>query len=56
MNGYFSAVRKGYKSAFSQIFELLVKIITTIILLTYYANKSIETICSIYIETIYYSC
>lgn len=45
MNGYFSAVRKGYKSAFSQVFELLVKIITTIILLKFYANKRIETIC-----------
>lgn len=45
INGYFSAVRKGYKSAFSQVFELLVKILVTILLLTYYPNKSVESIC-----------
>lgn len=45
INGYFSSVRKGYKSAFSQIFELLVKIIVTIILLNFYASKSVESIC-----------
>ena len=45
LNGYFTAVRKGYKTAISQSFELFVKIITTIILLNFYANKSVETIC-----------
>ena len=45
INGYFSAVRKGYKSAFSQVFELLVKIIVSILLLNFYANKDVESIC-----------
>ena len=45
INGYFSAVRKGYKSAISQIFELLVKIIVTIILLNLNINKNVEIIC-----------
>ncbi len=45
MNGYFSAVRKGYKSAFSQVFELLVKIFSTILLLNFYPNKNVESIC-----------
>lgn len=45
INGYFSAVRKGYKSAFSQVFELCIKIIVTILLLHFYANKNVETIC-----------
>ncbi len=45
INGYFSAVRKGYKSAFSQVFELLVKIIVSILLLNFYANRNVESIC-----------
>lgn len=45
INGYFSAVRKGYKSAFSQVSELFVKILATILLLNFYANKSVESIC-----------
>lgn len=45
INGYFSAVRKGYKSAFCQVFELLVKIFTTILLLNCYANQKVESIC-----------
>ena len=45
INGYFSAVRKGYKSDISQIFELLVKIIVTIILLNLNINKNVEIIC-----------
>jgi len=45
LNGYFNAVRKGYKTAISQSFELLVKIIVTIILLNFYANKSVESVC-----------
>lgn len=45
MNGYFSAVRKGYKSAFSQVFELLVKILATILLLNFYASTNVESIC-----------
>ena len=45
INGYFSAVRKGYKSAFCQVFELLVKIIVSILLLNFYSNKNVEIIC-----------
>lgn len=45
INGYFSAVRKGYKSAFAQMFELFVKIIVTIFLFNYYPIKDTETIC-----------
>jgi len=44
-NGYFSAVRKAYKSAIAQAFELFIKIIVTIILLNFYAHKSVESIC-----------
>ena len=45
INGYFSAVRKAYKSAISQVFELLIKIISSIFLLNIYANGSVESIC-----------
>ena len=45
INGYFSAVRKAYKSAISQVFELLVKILATILLLNFYANQTVESIC-----------
>lgn len=45
INGYFSAVRKGYKSAFSQVFELLVKIFATILLLKFHPTKSVESVC-----------
>lgn len=45
INGYFSAVRKSYKSAFSQIFELAVKIVVTVILLKFYVSKGVESIC-----------
>lgn len=44
LNGYFSAVRKGYKSALSQVFELIIKIIITVTLLNLYVSKNIETI------------
>lgn len=45
LNGYFTAVRKGYKTAISQSIELFIKIIATIILLNFYANKSLESVC-----------
>lgn len=45
LNGYFSAVRKAYKTAFSQVFELIVKILATIFLLNFYTNRNVETIC-----------
>lgn len=45
INGYFSAVRKAYKSAISQVLELLVKIIISIVLLQYFYLNSVETVC-----------
>ena len=45
INGYFSAVRKAYKSAISQTLELGVKIIISIILLQYFSLNSVETVC-----------
>ena len=45
INGYFSAVRKGYKSAISQVFELIIKIIVTVILLNASSNPNVESIC-----------
>ena len=45
LNGYFSAVRKAYKSAAVQGFELFIKIIVTVILLNFYAYKSVEWVC-----------
>ena len=45
INGYFSAVRKAYKSAISQALELGVKIIISIILLQYFSLNSVETVC-----------
>lgn len=45
INGYFSAVRKGYKSAFSQILELLIKIFVSILFLNFYKKEDVESIC-----------
>ena len=45
INGYFSSVRKGYKSAISQVLELGVKIIISILLLQYFSLNSVETVC-----------
>lgn len=45
INGYFSSVRKGYKSAISQVFELFIKIIVSIFLLNFYASTNVESIC-----------
>lgn len=45
MNGYFSAVRKGYITAVAQVIELFVKIIITILLLNFYLAQNIESIC-----------
>ena len=41
LNGYFSAVRKGYKSALAQVFELIIRIIITVILLKFYIGQNI---------------
>ena len=45
INGYFSAVRTGYKNAFCQTIELFIKIIVSIFLLNCYVSKSIESVC-----------
>ncbi len=45
INGYFSAIRKVYKTAVSQCFELILKIIITIILLPNSISKGVESIC-----------
>ena len=45
INGYFSAVRKAYKSAISQCLELLIKIIISILLLHFNQNQNVESIC-----------
>ena len=45
INGYFSAIRKAYKSAMSQVVELMVKIFTSIFFLNFYADKTVESIC-----------
>lgn len=45
INGYFSAVRKAYKSAFSQVIELSIKIFISIFLLKFYPISSVEIIC-----------
>lgn len=45
MNGYFSAIRKNYKSALAGVFELVIKIIVSIILLNSYISLSVESIC-----------
>ena len=46
ISGYFSSVGKSYKNAISKILELLIKIISTIILLKYTINQGINAICS----------
>ena len=45
INGYFSAVRKVYKSAISQILELFIKIIITVFLLQNFSLNSVEIVC-----------
>lgn len=45
INGYFSAVRKTYKSAISQVLELTIKIFISLFLLKYYFTQNVETIC-----------
>lgn len=46
INGYFNSVGKSYKNAFSQSFELFVKIIVTIFLLYFAIDKGIDVICT----------
>lgn len=45
VNGYFSAVRKAYKSAISQGLELMIKIGVSIFLLQFTNEKGVEYIC-----------
>ena len=45
INGYFTAVRKAYKSAIAQVLELSIKILLSIILLKYYPIKNVELVC-----------
>lgn len=45
LNGYFSAIRKAYKSALTQFFELLVKIIFTCVFLMFFDLKNVESVC-----------
>ena len=45
LNGYFSATRKAYKSAISQAFELFIKIVVSIAVLTFNTNRTVESVC-----------
>ncbi len=45
MNGYFQAVRRVIKSAAAQIFEIGVKILVTVLLLSVFLEKGIEFAC-----------
>lgn len=45
LNGYFSAVRKAFKSAISQLLELLIKIVVSIVLLGFSSLESVESVC-----------
>lgn len=45
INGYFTAVRRVYKTAFSQLFEQIVKIIITIYFLSLFIGVGLESAC-----------
>ncbi len=45
INSYFTSVRKAYKNAITQIFEFIIKIISTIFLLNFNISKGVEAIC-----------
>ena len=45
INSYFTSVRKAYKNAITQIFEFIIKMIATIILLTINISKGVEYAC-----------
>lgn len=45
INGYFSSVRKGYKSSLCQVFELIIRIIVTVLLLNFHYNDNVESVC-----------
>lgn len=45
ITSYFTSVRKAYKNAITQIFEFIIKIIMTIVLLKINISKGVEYIC-----------
>lgn len=45
INAYFNSVRKAYKNAISQIFEFVIKLIATIVLLQINISKGVEFVC-----------
>lgn len=45
ITSYFTSVRKAYKNAITQVFEFVIKIIATIILLKINISKGVEYIC-----------
>lgn len=45
ITSYFTSVRKAYKNAITQVFEFIIKIIATIILLKINISKGVEYIC-----------
>lgn len=45
LSGYFSAVRRVYKNALSQIFEQLVKIATCVLLISFFFAYDVESAC-----------
>lgn len=45
ISSYFTSIRKAYKNAISQIFEFIIKMIATVILLKINISKGVEYIC-----------
>lgn len=45
INSYFSSVRKAYKNAITQIFEFVIKMVATVILLIINISRGVEYIC-----------
>ncbi len=45
ISSYFTTIRKGYKNAITQIFEFIIKMFATIILLKINISKGVEYIC-----------
>lgn len=45
INSYFTSVRKAYKNAITQVFEFIIKMIATIILLKINISRGVEYIC-----------
>lgn len=45
ITSYFTSVRKAYKNAISQVFEFIIKMFATIILLKYNISNGVEAIC-----------